>query len=47
LPLAAMLVAIAIHPKGALLFFAALYLISAPLSYLWSVITRTRPQSSS
>ena len=30
LPLAAILVAIAIHPQGALLFFAALYLISAP-----------------
>jgi len=46
LPLAVIVVAIAIHPKGALLFFAALYLISAPSAYLWSVVTRTGPQSS-
>ena len=47
LPLAAIVVAIAIHPKGALLFFAALYLVSAPSAYVWSVIARRRPQSSS
>jgi len=41
LPLAVIVVAIALHPKGALLFFAALYLISAPSAFLWSVITRT------
>jgi CDP-diacylglycerol--serine O-phosphatidyltransferase len=46
LPLAVIVVAIAIHPKGALLFFAALYLISAPSAYIWSVITRTEPQPS-
>lgn len=47
LPLAAIVVAIAIHPKGALLFFAALYLISAPTSFLWAVITRKGPRTSS
>lgn len=46
LPLAVILVAIAIHPKGALLFFAALYLVSAPAAYLWGVITRTGVQPS-
>jgi len=44
LPLTVIVVAIAIHPKGALLFFAALYLISAPLAYLWAVITRSGPR---
>jgi CDP-diacylglycerol--serine O-phosphatidyltransferase len=43
LPLTIIVVAIAIHPKGALLFFAALYLISAPSGYLWAVITRSGP----
>jgi CDP-diacylglycerol--serine O-phosphatidyltransferase len=42
LPLAAMLVAIGIYPKGALLLFAVLYLLSAPLGYLWSFITRAK-----
>ena len=47
LPLAAIVVAIAIHPEGALLFFAALYLISAPSAFVWSMITRKGPRSSS
>lgn len=46
LPLAVIVVAIALHPKGALLFFAALYLISAPSAFLWSVITRKGPRTS-
>ena len=46
LPLAVIVVAIAIHPKGALLCFAALYLVSAPSAFLWSVIARTGPRTS-
>jgi CDP-diacylglycerol--serine O-phosphatidyltransferase len=46
LPLAAIVVAIAMYPKGALLFFAALYLISAPIAYVWGLITRTGSASS-
>ncbi len=46
LPLATIIVAIAIHPKGALLFFAAMYLVSAPSAYAWSVIARTGSRSS-
>jgi CDP-diacylglycerol--serine O-phosphatidyltransferase len=46
LPLAVIVVAIALHPKGALLFFAALYLISAPSASLWSLITRKGPRTS-
>lgn len=46
LPLAVIVVAIALHPKGALLFFAALYLISAPSAFLWSLITRTGSRTS-
>jgi CDP-diacylglycerol--serine O-phosphatidyltransferase len=46
LPLAVIVVAIAIHPKGALLFFAALYLVSAPAAYLWTLITRKGSQGS-
>jgi CDP-diacylglycerol--serine O-phosphatidyltransferase len=38
LPLAAMLVAIALYPKVALLLFATLYLLSAPLSFVWGVV---------
>ncbi|HXV75452.1 MAG TPA: CDP-diacylglycerol--serine O-phosphatidyltransferase [Candidatus Polarisedimenticolaceae bacterium] len=39
LPLAAMLVAVAIQPKGALLLFASVYLMSAPLGYLWGLLS--------
>ncbi len=42
LPLAAMLVAIAVHPKGALLLFAVIYLLSAPSSYVWGALRRAR-----
>lgn len=41
LPLAAMIVAIAMRPKWALLTFGTAYLVSAPALYLWSVIRRT------
>jgi CDP-diacylglycerol--serine O-phosphatidyltransferase len=40
LPLAAMLVAIAVHPKGALLVIALLYVVSGPFAILWSVLRR-------
>ena len=46
LPLAAMVAAIAIHPKLSLLTFAAIYLVSGPASYVWSVRRRIGASSS-
>ena len=40
LPLAAIIVAIALRPKLALLVLAALYIASAPLTYVWSLVRR-------
>ena len=40
LPLAALLVAVAFQPQWTLLSFAAVYLASAPVSYLWSAARR-------
>ena len=40
LPLAALLVAVAFPPQWTLLSFAAVYLASAPASYLWSAARR-------
>jgi CDP-diacylglycerol--serine O-phosphatidyltransferase len=42
LPLAGVLVAIAVYPKGALLLVSTAYLFSAPTYYLWSVARRLR-----
>lgn len=41
-PLAAMIVAVAVHPQGALLLFAALYALSAPAAYLWGLARRRK-----
>lgn len=40
LPLAAMLIAVAVNPRVSLLSFAALYVISAPLAYAYGLIRR-------
>lgn len=40
LPVAASLVAVAYHPKAALLLFSIAYLLSAPASYLWGLVLR-------
>ena len=42
LPLAAILVAVAFHPEGTLLTFAAVYLLSAPVALVWSAAHRAR-----
>jgi len=45
LPLAATLVAIAIHPKTALLLLFGLYLLSAPATYAWGAVRRVRSRA--
>jgi CDP-diacylglycerol--serine O-phosphatidyltransferase len=40
LPLAAMLVAVAIYPRIAMLIFAALYLVSGPAATVWGALRR-------
>jgi CDP-diacylglycerol--serine O-phosphatidyltransferase len=40
LPLAAIIVAIALRPKMAMLVLAAIYIVSAPLVYVWSLLRR-------
>ena len=40
LPLAAIIVAIALRPKLAMLVLAAIYFLSAPLTYAWSCVRR-------
>ena len=47
LPLAVILTAIAVHPKGALLTCAVLYLLSAPLGYVWGAVRRVQPRRAS
>jgi CDP-diacylglycerol--serine O-phosphatidyltransferase len=42
LPLAGVLVAVAVYPKGTLLLVASAYLLSAPTSYAWSLARRMR-----
>jgi CDP-diacylglycerol--serine O-phosphatidyltransferase len=42
LPVAVGLVAIAVHPKGALFVLCTAYLLSAPTVYLWGLIRRRR-----
>jgi len=42
LPLAGVLVAIAVYPKGTLLLVASAYLLSAPTFYAWGLIRRIR-----
>jgi CDP-diacylglycerol--serine O-phosphatidyltransferase len=42
LPLAGVLVAIAVYPKGTLLLVGTAYLLSAPTYYLWSLLSRMR-----
>jgi CDP-diacylglycerol--serine O-phosphatidyltransferase len=42
LPLAGVLVAIAVYPKGTLLLVSTAYVISAPTYYLWSLLQRAR-----
>jgi CDP-diacylglycerol--serine O-phosphatidyltransferase len=42
LPLAGVLVAIAIYPKGTLLLVSTAYLLSAPTFYVWSLVRRMR-----
>ena len=41
LPLAAMMVAVGIYPKWALLLFSATYLVSAPATYVWGLLARS------
>jgi len=43
LPVAAMMVAIGIYPKWALLILAAAYLASAPATSVWTVVRRATP----
>jgi len=40
LPLAAMLIAIAVNPRVSLLLFAAIYVLSAPLAYVYGALRR-------
>lgn len=42
LPIAAALVAVLTHPKGAILTMATGYLVSGPIAYLWGVVQRLR-----
>ena len=42
LPVAAALVAIAVHPRGALFVLSAAYLLSAPTVHIWRLVTRRR-----
>jgi len=42
LPLAGVLVAIAVYPKGTLLLVSSAYLLSAPTFYAWSLVRRLR-----
>ena len=41
LPLAAMMVAVGIYPKWALLLFSGSYLFSAPATYAWGLLSRS------
>ena len=43
LPLAGVLVAIAVYPKGTLLLVSTAYLLSAPTYYLWSTASIAQP----
>jgi len=47
LPLAVILVAILTHPEISLLTFGAVYLLSGPVGYVWSLATRRRQQPGS
>lgn len=47
LPLAVILVAILTHPEISLLTFGAVYLLSGPVGYAWSLATRRRQQPGS
>ena len=47
LPLAGVLVAIAVYPKGTLLLVATAYLLSAPTYYAWSLVRRMRSRRAS
>jgi CDP-diacylglycerol--serine O-phosphatidyltransferase len=42
LPMAAVLVAVALHPKAVLLALSASYLLSAPAVYVWTLVRRGR-----
>jgi CDP-diacylglycerol--serine O-phosphatidyltransferase len=46
LPLAAVLVAVALEPTGVLFVICSAYLLSAPTVYLWSLVARHRPAAS-
>jgi hypothetical protein len=45
LPLAGVLVFIAVYPKGTLLLVSTAYLLSAPTFYIWSLMRRVRDRS--
>jgi CDP-diacylglycerol--serine O-phosphatidyltransferase len=47
LPVAAMLVAVALHPAVVLFVLCSAYVLSAPTVYLWGLSTRRRPASAS
>jgi CDP-diacylglycerol--serine O-phosphatidyltransferase len=46
LPLAAVIVAISIWPREAMLLFGSAYIISAPTYYLWSLLMRKQARNS-
>ena len=46
LPIAAILIAVAFHPKTAILGLCTVYLFSAPLSNLWGLVVRGRSRES-
>ena len=44
LPMAAILVAVAFHPESVVLLLCTGYLLSGPVAYLWSLVTRGAPR---